>query len=110
MASSFFVQIIVLAACLQKIGGFAVAYNLYATGGHLDTIWMRLAASRMLFLHATGGHLHVKPPVFWKHAARTFIWIKKWGTENLRDICTSKGLSINTMHGPIQSRETVPLM
>ncbi len=33
--------------------------------------------------------------------------IKK--SENLRDICTSYGLSINTMHGPIQSRETVLL-
>jgi hypothetical protein len=32
--------------------------------------------------------------------------IKK--SENLCDICTSWGLSINTMHGPIQSRETVP--
>jgi hypothetical protein len=32
-------------------------------------------------------------------------------SENLRDICTrtSLGLSINTMHDPIQSRETVPL-
>ena len=33
--------------------------------------------------------------------------IKK--SENLRDTCACKGLSINTMHGPIQSRETVPL-
>jgi hypothetical protein len=30
-------------------------------------------------------------------------------SENLRDICISLGLSIKTMHGPIQSRETVPL-
>jgi hypothetical protein len=22
--------------------------------------------------------LHANPPVFWKHAARTIIWIKKW--------------------------------
>ncbi len=33
--------------------------------------------------------------------------IKK--SENLRDTCACQGLSINTMHGPIQSRETVPL-
>jgi hypothetical protein len=32
---------------------------------------MRLAASRMKFLHATGGQYSAKPPVFIKHAART---------------------------------------
>jgi hypothetical protein len=30
-------------------------------------------------------------------------------SENLRDICTSQDLFITTMHGPIQSREIVPL-
>ena len=25
------------------------------------------------------GQLRAKPPVFYKHAARTIIWIKKWG-------------------------------
>jgi hypothetical protein len=30
-------------------------------------------------------------------------------SENLWDISTSKGLSTNTMHSLIQSRETVPL-
>jgi hypothetical protein len=30
-------------------------------------------------------------------------------SENLRDTCACQGLSINTMHGPIQSCETVPL-
>ncbi len=30
-------------------------------------------------------------------------------SENLRDICTSYGLSINTVQGPIQSREPIPL-
>ncbi len=34
--------------------------------------------------------------------------IKK--SKNLRDTCACQGLSINTMHGPIQSRETVPLI
>jgi hypothetical protein len=33
--------------------------------------------------------------------------IKK--SENQRDKCSCKGLSINTMHGPIQSREAVHL-
>jgi hypothetical protein len=29
-----------------------LGYNLHTTGGHLGTICMRLAASRMKFLHA----------------------------------------------------------
>jgi hypothetical protein len=33
--------------------------------------------------------------------------IKK--SKNLRDTCPCHVLSINTMHGPIQTRETVPL-
>ncbi len=33
MASSFLIQIIVFAACLQKTGGHS-GYNLHATGGH----------------------------------------------------------------------------
>ncbi len=60
-------------ACIWR----PLGYIFYATGGHLVTIWMRLAASRMLFLHATSGQLGAKPPVFWKHAARRIIWIKK---------------------------------
>jgi len=45
-----------------------------------------------------------KLPVFWKHAARTIIWIKKWGNRKKiweptwHAVCTSWGLSINTMH------------
>jgi hypothetical protein len=30
-------------------------------------------------------------------------------SKNLREVCASQGLSINTMHGPIKSCETVPL-
>jgi hypothetical protein len=30
-------------------------------------------------------------------------------SENIRNICTSWGLFIYTMHGPIQSHETIPL-
>ncbi len=50
----------------------------------------RLAASRMLFLHSIGGKYNAKPPVFLKHAARTIIWIKKWGNhkKNLRTYAT----------------------
>jgi hypothetical protein len=61
---------------------------------------MRLVARRVQFacdwrllgnnLNATGhqshaifacasGHYSAKPLVFWKHAVRTIIWIKKWG-------------------------------
>jgi hypothetical protein len=35
------------------------------------------------------------------------VTIKK--SENPRDICTGQGLSISTVHGPMQTRETVPL-
>ncbi len=59
--------------------------------------------------------MHAKLPVFCKHAVRKQLFelknensIEK--SENLRDTCACQGLSINTMHGPIQSRETVPLI
>ncbi len=39
---------------------------------------MQLAARRMQFLHAVA--VIAKLPAFWKHAARTIIWIKNEGT------------------------------
>jgi hypothetical protein len=86
---------------------------LHATGGHSGTIYVRLAASRMQALHALAASC-VQSRQFFASTLREQLFelknedaIKK--SENLRDTCDCKGLSINTMHGPIQSRETVPL-
>jgi hypothetical protein len=89
-------------------------YNLYVTGGHLVTICMRLATSRMLFLHATGGQCSAKPPFFQSTLQEHLLEFKIRNhkqSENLRIqyILARAYPSINTMHGPIQSRETVPL-
>jgi hypothetical protein len=67
---------------------------------------MRLAASRMQFLHALAASC-MQSRQFLK--AEQLFELKNEETikksENLRNICTSSGLSINTMHGPIQSHE-----
>jgi hypothetical protein len=74
---------------------------------------MRLAASRMQTLHALAASC-VQSRQFFPSTLREQLFelknedaIKK--SENLRDTCACKGLSINTMHGPIQCREKVPL-
>ncbi len=91
---------------------------------------MRLAATRVRFacdwrplgnnLYATGGQSHanfacVGSRQFFASTLREQLFELKnedanKKSENLRDTCACKGLSINTMHGPIQSHETVPLI
>ncbi len=98
---------------------------LHETGGHACTIYMRLAATQVQFIHirlaairmqtlhaCTRSQLPAKPQVFCKHAVRTMIWIKKlrrhWKIwESMWHMCLLRPI-INSMHGPIQSRETVP--
>ncbi len=86
---------------------------LHVTGGHTGTIYMGLAASRMQTLHALAASC-VQSRQFFASTLREQLFelknedaIKK--SENLRHTCACKGISFNTMHGPIQSRETVPL-
>jgi hypothetical protein len=54
---------------------------------------MRLAASQMLFLHATGGQLRAKRPFFESTLPEQLFELKNEETikksENLRDISTS---------------------
>jgi hypothetical protein len=83
---------------------------------------MQLAATRLPFAcdwRPLGYNLHaascVQSRQFFASTLREQLFelknldaIKK--SENLRDTCACKGLSINTMHGPVQSRETGPLM
>jgi hypothetical protein len=90
-----------------------LGHNLHATGSHSGTIYMRLAASHMQTLHALAASF-MQSRQFFASTLREQLFelknedaIKK--SENLRNICACKGLSINTMHSPIQSRETVPL-
>jgi hypothetical protein len=87
-------------------------YNLFATGSHWGTIYMRLATSCMQTLHALAASCVQSRQVFASTLREKLFELKKDAikkSENLRDTCTCKGLSINTMHVPIQSRETVPL-
>jgi hypothetical protein len=81
-----------------------LGHNLHAIGGHSSTIYMRLAANRMQTLHALEASCLQSRQLF---DLKNEEAIKK--SENLRHTCACKGLSINTMHCPIQSRETVPL-
>jgi hypothetical protein len=79
-------------------------YNLYVTGRQSHANFA-----------CTGGQLFAKPPVVCEAASilqalfelKNEDAIKK--SENLNNTCACQGLSINTMHGPIQSRETVSL-
>jgi hypothetical protein len=91
-------------------------YNLHATGGHSGTNYMRLAASRMRILHVLAASWVQSRQLFVSTLREQFFELKDDDTikksKNLRDTCTCLGLSINIiiiMHGPIQSRETVPL-
>jgi hypothetical protein len=66
-------------------------YNIYATGGHSGTIYMRLAASRMPTLHALAASC-VQSRQFFASTLREQLFelknedaIKK--SENLRDAC-----------------------
>jgi hypothetical protein len=75
---------------------------------------MRLAASGIQTLHALSASC-MQSRQFFASTLREQLFelknedpIKK--SENLCYTYVCKGLSINTMHGPIQSRETVPLM
>ncbi len=54
-------------------------YNLHAISSHSGTIWMRLATSRMQFLHALVASTVQCRQIFGKHTARTINWIKTWG-------------------------------
>jgi hypothetical protein len=92
----------------------ATGYNLDATGGHSVTIYMQLAASRMQqTLHALAASC-VQSRQFFASTLREQLFELKTGdaikkSENLfRDTCACQGLSIYTMHGQMQSRETVP--
>ncbi len=96
-------------ACDWRLRG----YNLHATGGHLGTIYMRLAASCMQTLHAPAASCMQSRQFFASTLQEQLFELKNEDaikkSENLRDTCARLGLSINTMHGPIQSLETVPL-
>jgi hypothetical protein len=72
-----------------------LGYNLYAT---LHALAASCVQSRQFFASTLREQLF---------ELKNEDSIKK--SENLRDTCTCKGLFINTIHGPIQSRETVPL-
>jgi hypothetical protein len=76
-----------------------LGYNLYATGGHLGTIYLRLVASRMQILHAPAASCVQSRQFFASTLRDQLLEFKN------EDTCTCKGLSINTTHGPIQSRE-----
>ncbi len=93
-------------------------------GGHAGTICMRLAATRVQVicdwppvackLCMRQGPDACKAASFLQARCQNNYLNKKnedatKKSENLRDICTSQGLSINTMHCRIQSNETVPL-
>jgi hypothetical protein len=112
------------AACKFRL----ILFLLHATGGHAGTICMRLVATRVQFIcdwrplrynqsHANlscaSGQLRAKPPVFASTLREQFFDLKNEDaikkSENLRYTCACQGLSINTLLGPIQSRETVPL-
>jgi hypothetical protein len=90
-----------------------LGYNLYATGGHSGTFYMRLAASRMQTFHALAASCVQSRQFFASTLREQFFELKNEDaikkSENLRDTCACQGLSINTLHGPIQSRATVPL-
>ncbi len=69
----------------------SLRYNLYATGGHSGTIYMRLAASRMQNLHALAAS-YVQSHQFLASTLREQLFklknedaIKK--SKNLRDTC-----------------------
>jgi hypothetical protein len=90
-----------------------ILFMLHATGGHSGTIYMRLADSSMQTLHALAASWVQSHQFFASRLREQLFELKNEDTikksENLCDTCACKGLSINTMHGPIQSRETVPL-
>jgi hypothetical protein len=75
-------------------------------------LYAKKAASLMQTLHAIAASC-MQSRQFFASTLRGQLFelknedaIKK--SKNLRDTCACQGLSINTMHGPIQSRETVP--
>ncbi len=100
-----------------------ILFMLLATGGHWSTIYMRLVATQIQFICdwppvACKLCMYQRPVACKATSFLIFLQasyennylnkknedtIKK--SENLCDTC----LSINTMHGLIQSRETVPL-
>jgi hypothetical protein len=89
-------------------------YNLHETGGHSGTIYMRLAASGIQTLHALSASCMQSRQFFTSMLREQLFELKNEDpikkSENLCYTYVCKGLSINIMHGPIQSRETVPLM
>jgi hypothetical protein len=74
---------------------------------------MRLATSRMQTLHGLAASCMQSRQFFASMLREQSLELKNEDAikkfENLRDTCACYGLSINTMHGLIQSRETVPL-
>jgi hypothetical protein len=88
-------------------------YNLHATGGHLGTVYMRLAASRMQTLHALMASCMQSSQFFASTLQEQLFELKNEDAINksdTRQMCLLRPVySISTMHGSIQSRETVPL-
>ncbi len=96
-------------------------YNLHATGGHLGTICMQLAATRVQFICdwpqvACKLCMRQRPVAcnaasFLQPRCKNNYLNQKMKTplKNLRIYTTHLLARSNTMHGPIQSRETVPL-
>ncbi len=66
-------------------------YNLHATGGHSDTIYMRLAANRMLILHALTASCVQSRQFFASILQEQLFELKNEDaikiSENLRDTC-----------------------
>ncbi len=65
---------------------------LHVTGGHSGKIWMRLAASRMQFLHALEASC-MQSHQFFESTPEQLFELKNEETikkaENLRNLCTS---------------------
>ncbi len=66
---------------------------LHATGGHKDTIWMRLVASRMNYLHAQAASIVQSRQFFESTLPEQLFELKNEETvkksEILHDICSS---------------------
>jgi hypothetical protein len=87
--------------------------QLHATGGHSGKIYMRLATSCMQILHALAASCVQSRQLFASTLREQLFEIENEDAiKNLRIYSIhvlAIGLSINTLHDPIQSPETVPL-
>jgi hypothetical protein len=88
----------------------ATRAQFHAISGHWGTIYMRLADSGMQTLHALASSCMQSRLFFASTLQEQLFKLKmKMPLKNLRIYATHVLANINTMHYPIQSRETVPL-